>query len=214
MPGSSDSTSEVSARRFVHRSTPSRSSSERRQSIIPATSLRQLDAEASRSCPPGFAAASRTLTECPLSASIRAASSPAGPAPTTTARVVPDGFRETSWGQCRSLAAAGLCAQVGRLSPMQWVIPTHGRIRSSSPRRILLTICGSAMWARVMTTMSSSPSRMACRAVARSTIRAAWNTGRFTACLNRPAISSQGAAGEPIAGMQSVMSRSSVSIRP
>ena len=39
-------------------------------------------------------------------------------------------------------------------------------------------MCGSAMWARVMPTMSTCPASMACRAVLRSVMRVAWKTGR------------------------------------
>ena len=59
------------------------------------------------------------------------------------------------------------------------------------------------MWARVIATMSSKPSRMAWRAVAISEIRAAWNTGNFTARLNSPTRASQGAIGDAMPGMLS-----------
>ena len=79
--------------------------------------------------------------------------------------------------------------------------PTHGRIRSSSPAWIFATMCGSAMWARVIPTRSSSPSRMAWRAVATSLIRLACITGTPTARLISPANSRCGATGVPIGGM-------------
>src|SRR6187401_1137171 len=60
-------------------------------------------------------------------------------------------------------------------------------MRASSPRLTLAPICGSAMWARVMPTMSSLPSAIAWRAVATSLMRAAWNTGKRVAALTSPA---------------------------
>ena len=59
--------------------------------------------------------------------------------------------------------------------------PTHGRISSSRPSRILRTMCGSAMCARVMPTMSSLPDAIACRAVATSGMRPHGNVGNFVA---------------------------------
>ena len=70
------------------------------------------------------------------------------------------------------------------------------------------------MCARVIATMSSSPSRIAYRAEAMSAMRAAWNTGRPTSSLNSPTRRSHGAIGEAIVGMLSTASASSVSIRP
>ena len=43
----------------------------------------------------------------------------------------------------------------------QYDAPTHGRIRSASPASSLRTMCGSAMWARIIPTMSTSPSATA-----------------------------------------------------
>ena len=63
--------------------------------------------------------------------------------------------------------------QVGRSGLMQWVAPTQGRTRASSPRASLATRSGSAICARVIATMSSSPSRMARRAVSSEVMRVA-----------------------------------------
>ena len=65
-----------------------------------------------------------------------------------------------------------------------------------------------------MATMSSSPSRIAYRAVASSVIRVAWNTGRSTACLKAPARARNGAIGDAMPGMQSTASLIWVSMRP
>eukprot|EP00966_Prymnesium_polylepis_P242342 5604398-Prymnesium_polylepis.1 len=55
---------------------------------------------------------------------------------------------------------------------------TWGHVGLAEPTsRSLLTMCGSAMCARVMPTMSTSPSATARRAVLRSMMRHAWNTG-------------------------------------
>ena len=70
------------------------------------------------------------------------------------------------------------------------------------------------MWARVIATMSSSPSRIAYRAVASSVMRVAWKTGRCTARLNAPARARNGAMGEAMPGMQSTASLIWVSMRP
>ena len=51
----------------------------------------------------------------------------------------------------------------------------------------LATMCGSAICARVIPTMSSLPAAMAWRAVATSGMRAAWNTGNCVASLTSPA---------------------------
>ena len=45
-------------------------------------------------------------------------------------------------------------------------------------------MCGSAMWARVMPTMSSLPDAIAWRAVATSWMRAAWKVGIAVAALH------------------------------
>ena len=58
---------------------------------------------------------------------------------------------------------------------------------------ILRTMCGSARWARVIPTMSTSPSRTAWRAVATSSIFEAWNTGTPMAARTSPAKSRCGA---------------------
>ena len=82
--------------------------------------------------------------------------------------------------------------------------PTQGRMRSSSPRMILATMCGSAMWARVMPTMSSLPLAMAKRAVATSWILAAWKVGKLVAARISPAKSRCGAERIPCTGITSV----------
>ena len=73
----------------------------------------------------------------------------------------------------------------------------RGGCRVRGPRSIFLTICGSAIWARVMPTMSSLPSAMAWRAVATSLMRAAWKTGNFVAARTSPAKSRCGEAFMP-----------------
>ena len=104
--------------------------------------------------------------------------------------------------------------QVGRSGLMQCVAPTQGRTRSASPRASFATRSGSAMWARVIATMSSRPSRIACRAVSSEVMRVAWKTGSPTACLKAPARARNGASAEAMPGMQSTASFSSVSMRP
>ena len=91
--------------------------------------------------------------------------------------------------------------------------PTQARMRSLCPASSLRTMCGSAMWARIIPTMSTSPSAIACRAVATSAIRFAWKIGRLTRSRNRPANSSAGPSGVPIPGMTWEMA-SSVAIEP
>ena len=92
-----------------------------------------------------------------------------------------------------ALAAGGRVVDAERLAadidPVDVAGPTQGRIRSSSPRITLATMCGSAMWARVMPTMSAKPSAMTWRAVLGSVIRVAWNTGRPVAGLKARACS-------------------------
>ena len=91
--------------------------------------------------------------------------------------------------------------------------PTQGRIVCSWPALIFLTMCGSAMCARVIPTMSSLPAAIAWRAVATSVMRAAWNTGRPVAARISPAKSRCGADGMPMIGIVS-SSALSVSMWP
>src|SRR4030095_14673894 len=56
--------------------------------------------------------------------------------------------------------------------------PTQVRTSSARPCRTLLGRSGSAMSARVITTMSIVPSAMTCSACAGSTMRPAWKIGR------------------------------------
>ncbi len=69
------------------------------------------------------------------------------------------------------------------------------------------------MCARVIPTMSTSPSVIAYRAVATSAIRAAWKIGRFTRSRNLPANWSAGPMGVPRPGMTCEIA-SSVAIEP
>ena len=124
------------------------------------------------------------------------------------------GAGSTAWGSSRSWPVEGLCRQVGRSGLMQCVAPTQGRTRSSSPRASLATSAGSAMWARVIATMSSRPSLTARRAVASDVMRVAWKTGSPTLCRKAPARARKGASAEAMPGMQSTASLSSVSMRP
>ena len=64
--------------------TPSRSHSAMRQSMIEIISRRRGLCAVSRIWPPAWSAASKTVTSWPRSPATRAASIPAGPAPTTT----------------------------------------------------------------------------------------------------------------------------------
>ena len=93
---------------------------------------------------------------------MRAASSPAGPPPTTRTffgtAATPSGSKLT----VVSLAAATLTTQLRTPVDISWptqpmLEPMHGRIRLSSPRRALLTSSGSAMRARTIDTMSAAP---------------------------------------------------------
>ncbi len=83
----------------------------------------------------------------PRSAATRAASRPAGPAPTTTTRFGADRSSAVmTCGIVSSRPVAGLwmhSASSPRYSRlMQYDAPTHGRIRSASPRSSLRTMCG------------------------------------------------------------------------
>src|SRR5699024_7022777 len=72
-----------------------------------------LERAAMRTCPPGASSASSTVTRCPRTAATRAASSPAGPAPTmTTCLGLSPASWGTSWGRSASLPLAGLWMQV------------------------------------------------------------------------------------------------------
>ena len=82
-------------------------------------------------------------------------------------------------------------------------------MRSSSPRASLATMCGSAMCARVMPTMSTWPASMACRAVLRSAMRVAWKTG-MPAAARISAARARKADGWPMVGISSEMPRSVV----
>ena len=154
-----------------------------RQSMMPIISRRRLLCAVSRIWPPAWLAASNTTTSWPRSAATRAASRPAGPAPTTTIlrlrRRLGDVVRHgRSRGRsprcgCNRPRRPGRC---GRGSSWR---RRRGGCRASRPSMILRTICGSVMWARVMPTMSSLPEAMAWRAVATSWILAAWKVGKF-----------------------------------
>ena len=78
---------------------------------MPSRSLRHVAFAASTICPPGSLAASKTTTSCPRNAETRAASSPAGPAPTTTTLRRGPGPGSTPCGMVRSRPVAGLCRQ-------------------------------------------------------------------------------------------------------
>jgi len=159
--GFSASTSSSSASVLRFTSTPRRPSSELRQSTMPMTSRRQLAREANTSCPPSLSAASSNVTLWPRSAQTRAASNPAGPPPTTTTLRPARGERSISCGSVISRPVDGLCRQLGRYCDWQCVAPTQGLISASRSDMIFLTICGSAICARVIATISSMPSAMA-----------------------------------------------------
>ena len=82
--GSRPSTSSASAQLEKRISTPASASRSTRQSTMPISSRRRGERDARRICPPACSVASNRTTSCPRSADTRAASSPAGPAPTTT----------------------------------------------------------------------------------------------------------------------------------
>src|SRR5215813_814841 len=84
MSGASARTSSASAHLPKRMSTPSFWSRCMRQSTIPWSSRRRCARAARRTCPPGCSAASNSTTAWPRSPATRAASRPAGPAPTTT----------------------------------------------------------------------------------------------------------------------------------
>ena len=176
-------------------------------------SRRQVARTASSSWPPRRLAASNSTTLWPRSAATRAASSPAGPPPTTTTLRPGCGEGGTICGRICSRPVAGLWMQASFLY-MQCEAPTQGRMRSSSPRISLLTICGSAMCARVIATMSSRFSAMAWRAVAMSGMRAAWKTGSPTSRRKAPTLARNGASGCDMPGMLCSASDRSVSMRP
>ena len=115
---------------------------------------------------------------------------PGRPAPTTTTRRAGPAERGVRCGIVSSRPVAGFWMHSEsrpRYSRLMHIdAPTHGRIRSLSPASSLRTMCGSAMWARIIPTMSTSPSAIAYRAVATSAIRFAWKIGRFDALAEPP----------------------------
>ena len=82
--GFSARTAAASAKVLKRNTTPCSSQRAMRQSMMLIISLRRALKAVRRICPPGLGAASSTVTAWPRSDATRAASMPAGPAPTTS----------------------------------------------------------------------------------------------------------------------------------
>ncbi|MNV54573.1 hypothetical protein D3C71_1467710 [compost metagenome] len=108
--GSSASTVSASAQVLKLNFTPRRSHCTMRQSMMLIISRRRSLRDVNRICPPGWSAASNTVTSWPRSPATRAASRPAGPVPiTTTLRLV--SALGISWGMVVSRPVAALWMQ-------------------------------------------------------------------------------------------------------
>ena len=108
--GFSASTVSSSAKLLKWKVTPIRVHSGNRQSISEIISCRRGVCAVRRTWPPGSFAASWTITSWPRSAATRAASSPAGPAPTITTRRLASALA-IACGCSSSRPVDGLCRQ-------------------------------------------------------------------------------------------------------
>ena len=125
----------------------------------------------------------------PRSAATRAASRPAGPgadhdhdlAPSRPR--LPDDMRHRRLAPGRRvLDAERVAAHVDAIDAIAGA-DALADVVGTPFGELLRTRCGSAMWARVIATMSTCPSATARAAVARSVTRWAWNTGMSTSRL-------------------------------
>ena len=161
--------------------TPSRTTSSTRWSARRAYRSRPGSVAIARRSPPGSSARSTRRTARPPSARVRAASSPAGPAP----RTVTSGVRSAAMLTLDVRIAAptegstvhptrGLRTSRTRHS---WLVSTHGR--GARPARTFPTRPGSASCARVISTRSAVPaSRAACASRGSTTLPASTTAAR------------------------------------
>ena len=161
-------------------STPAFRSCTSRSRVIQPNSSRPGVRRIRLTCPPSASSRSSSVTEWPRRASVTAAFIPAGPPPATTQRA---GSSAATSGRSRpSRPAAGLTVQlIGRplnTRPMQpWLPRMQWTTSSSRPSCTLFANSGSAIWARVIATMSALPEARISSASAGSLIPPTVNTG-------------------------------------
>ena len=157
-----------SPRRRSWSSAPARVAAPARYTASPASSARPGMRRLSRSCPPGSARRSSTVTAWPRRARTRAASSPAGPRPRRRSRSRPR--RRGRIAYCARARSGFGEAEHGHVLPRRSLHVRHAtqeRSRSSRPSWLLRGISGSACSARPSVTKSASPASRICAATLR-----------------------------------------------
>ena len=163
-------------------STPAFSISRVRLSMAVCHSARVGSCLSTLRWPPSSRSFSRSITRCPRLAATAASFIPLGPPPTTTTFFAASVLTRLSvpcphW---RSRPDTGFIIQItSRFSNKRAthsLAPTHLIISLSRPARALATRNGSAIWARVIPTMSAAPSSIICSAMLRSMMRPTMKT--------------------------------------